>query len=134
MCLSLFCSWRAAWSTSVLWYCVVLNQADDRLKFAVLSCFLLDFLDCHGNRYGNRSYQFHIVLLHVLLTAAQDPLSCWMPGHIVGWVVCTRLILDDHLVWLETKSPTLDPKWWSRLLPNGLKCAPHFSPLVVAED
>ncbi|KAI0217631.1 hypothetical protein LSAT2_030635, partial [Lamellibrachia satsuma] len=104
------------------------NQADYRLKRAVLGCFPLDFLDCHGNRYGGRSYRVHIVLCHVLLTAAQDPLSCWMPGHIVGWVVCTGLILDDHPVWLETKSPALDPKWWSRLLPNGLQW------LVVADD
>ena len=41
------------------------------------------------------------VLSHVLLTAAPDPLSCWMPGHVVGWVVCTGLIFDDHLIPLD---------------------------------
>ena len=49
------------------------NQADDSLKRAVLSCFPLDFLDCHGIRKRLLSSRSHSALPCVAHACAGSP-------------------------------------------------------------
>ena len=44
-----------------------------------------------------------------------------MSGHVVRGDVCTWSIFDDHVVGLQTESPTFNPQRRSCLLPDKLK-------------